>query len=136
MLELCFDARINIITFFSIHIVYQSTLTNKTSYRPSFEVMAQITTSFQKEIDQLKDVKNKKRKSASVFKLKENIVGNKKQNQESIAITNPETKKLVFDQEKYIGNTYLSRELTKDILFSIIKDFKNGWLKNTIEKPW
>ena len=43
---------------------------------------------------------------------------------------------LVFDQPKSIGTTYLGRELTKDILISIIKDFKNGWLKNAVEKPW
>jgi len=43
---------------------------------------------------------------------------------------------LVFDQPKSIGTTYLGRELTKDILISIIKDFKNGWLKNAVGKPW
>ena len=43
---------------------------------------------------------------------------------------------LVFDQPKSTGTTYLRRDLTKDILLSIIKDFRNGWLKNAVRRPW
>jgi hypothetical protein len=43
---------------------------------------------------------------------------------------------LVFDQPKFFGTTYLRRELTNDILISIIKDFNNGWLKNAINRKW
>jgi len=42
----------------------------------------------------------------------------------------------VFNQPKSIGTTYLARELTNDILITIIKDFKNGWLKNAIRRSW
>jgi len=43
---------------------------------------------------------------------------------------------LVFDQPKSTGTTYLRRDLTKDILLSIIEDFRNGWLINAVRKPW
>ena len=43
---------------------------------------------------------------------------------------------LIFKQPKSIGTTYLSKELTNDILIAIMKDFKDGWLKSTFRKTW
>ena len=43
---------------------------------------------------------------------------------------------MVFDQPKSIGTTYLRKELSKNILVAIAKDFNNGWLKNAIRRQW
>ena len=43
---------------------------------------------------------------------------------------------LVFKQPKFVGKTYLSKELSGNILVSIIKDFKNKWLMQALYKKW
>ena len=41
---------------------------------------------------------------------------------------------LVFKQPKHIGNTYLNKDLTSDVLLSIIYDFNRGWLNDALNK--
>ena len=43
----------------------------------------------EKEIMSLKKIKNKKGRAAAIFRLKERIVGNKKQSQEAMSIIDP-----------------------------------------------
>ena len=52
------------------------------------------------EIAKLKDMKTKKGKSAVVFKLKENVLGSKKAQQEPAVVKDPDTEKLVTDVEE------------------------------------
>ena len=51
------------------------------------------------EIAKLKDIRNKKGKSAVVFNLKEKVLGSKKAQQEPAVIKDPITNKLVTDVE-------------------------------------
>ena len=50
-------------------------------------------------MQQVEKVK-KKGKSASIFNLKEKVLGGKKQNQEATSIIDPKTKKRLFDHEE------------------------------------
>ena len=54
----------------------------------------------EKEIAKLKEIKSKKGKSAVVFKLKENVLGSKKAQQEPAVVKDPATEKLVTDVEE------------------------------------
>ena len=56
-------------------------------------------TQMEKELQQVEKVK-KKGKSASIFNLKEKVLGGKKQNQEATSIIDPKTKKRLFDHEE------------------------------------
>ncbi len=40
----------------------------------------------------------------------------------------------IFPQPKYIGRTYLNRELDFKIMKAVYRDFRNGWLREALEK--
>ena len=41
---------------------------------------------------------------------------------------------IVFPQPKYRGRTYLNRELSFSVMKAIYRDFRNGWLKDALER--
>ena len=57
---------------------------------------------FEKDISRLKEFKRNKGKVATVFKLKENIVGAKKDVPEAVSYIDPKTKTPVFNHEEIL----------------------------------
>ncbi len=41
---------------------------------------------------------------------------------------------IIFPQPKYVGRTYLNRELNFKIMKAIYRDFRNGWLRDALDK--
>ena len=63
-------------------------------------LIAQQRANLEKEITNLKEMKVKKGKAASVFNLKDKIIGSKKKQQEPAVIKDPNTKKIVTNIEE------------------------------------
>ena len=64
------------------------------------KLLSEQRKTFETELQLLKDVKNKKGKSASIFALKNKVVGMKKMEQEATIIKNPTDGKEVTEPEQ------------------------------------
>ena len=64
------------------------------------ELLSTQREQFEKEIRSLKDIKATKGKAASIFTLKNNIVGHKKTKQEATVVKDPETGKEINEAEE------------------------------------
>ena len=76
---------------------------------------------YEKKLEYLKDIKKDKGKSAAIFKLKEKIVGAKKEGTESVSMNDPETGQMICDHEQlkqasidYLSNLLKNREPKED----------------------
>ena len=69
---------------------------------------------YEAKLDYLKEVKKGKGKSAAIFKLKDKIVGSKKEGMESVSMNDPITGDMICDPEelKKASVVYLSNLLT------------------------
>ena len=52
---------------------------------------------YEKKLEYLKDLKKEKGKSAAIFKLKEKVVGSKKEGMESVSMNDPITGQMICD---------------------------------------
>ena len=72
---------------------------------------------YESKLEYLKTLKNQKGKSAAIFKLKEKILGSKKDGMESVSMNDPVSGKMICDPEelknasvKYLSNLLTNRE--------------------------
>ena len=82
---------------------------------------------YEKKLEHLKEIKKVKGKTAAIFKLKEKVVGTKKEGMESVSMNDPKTGQMIYDPEKlkqasmnYLSSLLKNRE-PKD---EYIEDFK------------
>ena len=71
---------------------------------------------YEVKLDYLTEVKRVKGKSAAIFKLKDKIVGSKKEGMESVSMNDPISGDMICDPEelKRVSVAYFSNLLTKD----------------------
>ena len=76
---------------------------------------------YEKKLQYLKDIKKEKGKSTAIFKLKEKVLGSKKEGSESVSMNDPETGEMICDPEelkkasiKYLSNLLENREPKED----------------------
>ena len=71
---------------------------------------------FEKKLKWLEDIKYNKGSSAAIFKLKEQILGSKKEGPEAVSMEDPETGQIIVEKEelkkasvKYVSNLLTNR---------------------------
>ena len=69
---------------------------------------------YESKLEQLKNIQKAKGRSAAIFKLKEKVVGSKKEGMESVSMKDPITGSILYDpdQLKDASEAYLSNLLT------------------------
>ena len=77
---------------------------------------------YENKLEHLKNIKKEKGKSAAIFKLKEKVIGSKKEGMESVSMKDPVTGSMICDPEqlKKASTEYLSKLLTN-------RDPKDGY---------
>ena len=66
----------------------------------SKRILESQTEKFENNLEKLKENKTTKGSASAIFKLKESVVGSKKSGQEAIVITDPVSKKKLFEKDK------------------------------------
>ena len=93
----------------------------------SKELQANQKVKVNEELKQLKKIREEKGKCASIYSLREKILGKRKTKEEPTAIMDPETKKLIFKPSEIlrVSVEYCQKLLTND---SPKEEFeKNFW---------
>ena len=77
---------------------------------------------YENKLEHLKNIKKEKGKSAAIFKLKEKVIGSKKEGMESVSMKDPVSGSMICDPEqlKQASTEYLSKLLTN-------RDPKDGY---------
>ena len=87
---------------------------HKTEENISQVLSIQQKKEYEKKINMLNKLKHEKGKSAAIFKIKDKVVGGKKESQEAVAMKHPKTKKLIVDPIK-LKEASLSVELFQNV---------------------
>ena len=83
-------------------------------FQPRSTLLVKQREEYETKLEQLKNIQKSKGRSAAIFKLKEKVVGSKKEGMESVSMKDPITGSILYDpdQLKEASEDYLSNLLT------------------------